>query len=98
MNVGNVRGVGGVDPTPNRPETTKQPATANKTGHHADQASISTESKEAFAVVRALTERVKQEPEVRQDRVDEARQRLESGELDTAEAFRATAERLLDEI
>ena len=98
MNVGNIRGAGGVDPTPNRPENAKRPATAGKTSHHADQASISTESKEAFAVVRALTERVKAEPEIRQDRVDEARQRLESGVLDSAEAFRATAERLLDEI
>ena len=39
--------------------------------------------------------RVRSEPDLRQDRVDAAREKLQSGELDSRAVFNETAERLL---
>jgi hypothetical protein len=95
MNVGHVKGPGGVDPTPQRSPGAKSAGTSAGSGRVADQASISVASREALAVAEELTHRVQQEPVDRQGRVDAARERLERGELDSVEARRGAAERLL---
>ncbi len=90
MNVGHVEGAGGVEPTP-RPDEKTRSSAAREARDTADEAHISDVSKEALK----LENRVRNEPDSRQDRVDAARARLESGELDSPAAFNETAERLL---
>lgn len=91
MNVGHVKGPGGVEPNagPREPARTEDALAAR--GSHADEASISKASQQALELER----RVRNESGVRQEKIDAARARLESGELDRPEVYEATARRIL---
>jgi hypothetical protein len=66
-----------------------------KTPHVTDQASISPDGREHLAAIEALSEKLKHEDGGREERVREAGERLQNGELDNHETYRAVAERIL---
>ncbi len=61
-----------------------------------DQASISDDGRESLAVVEAMSEELKQDEPGREERVREVREKLQRGELDQPEVFRAVAEAILN--
>lgn len=91
MDVGHVKGPGGVEPNAGRPELVRTDDTPAARESHADEASISKASQQALELER----RVKSESGVRQEKVDAAHERLESGELDRPEVYEETARRIL---
>ena len=94
MNVGHVKGSGGVEPTPNRSEQVRKQAEAPvRTDGASDQASISKASQEAFR----LEQRARAEEPARRELVEAARERLESGAYESHEVIEGTAKRLLGE-
>ncbi len=94
MDVGQIKGHGGLDQGPKHGESVRHDVLV-PVRRAADHAVISSESKDALIQATDRTDRAKLAPEVRHDRVAEAKQRLESGALDSPEILRATAERIL---
>ncbi len=95
MDVGQI-GPGGVNRNSGRPQKVdpeKTPAQAPKV---ADQASISSDGRDYLAAVEALSKELKHEDDGREARVQEVRKKLQNGELDNQETYRAVAEAILD--
>ncbi len=94
MEIGNIQGKGGLD----RPDRTQPPqpgSAADPAGVPQDSAQISSAGRDASATVEALSERARQQDAESEERIAAAEARLESGQLDTPQTFRAVAERLL---
>ena len=108
MDIGNVKGAGGVDRGTNRPHRTDKvdvngthPTPADKAHGdqaHGDQASISDDSRDLMAVVNELSESLRNEPPTRQERMSAALERLEAGAYDTPEVHEQTARRVLEDL
>ncbi len=62
----------------------------------ADRVEVSDTAREAQALQDRLVDGVRNQPDVRQDKVAQARARMESGELDSPEARQAIADKLLE--
>ncbi len=62
----------------------------------ADRVEVSNTAREAQALQDRLVDGVRNQPDVRQDKVAQARARMESGELDSPEARQAIADKLLE--
>ena len=96
MDVGHV-GPGGI----NRNSGRHQKVDPGKSGAEGrdqvtDQASISDDSRESLAVVEAMSEELKQDDPIREERVREVREKLQRGELEQPKVFRAVADAILD--
>jgi anti-sigma28 factor (negative regulator of flagellin synthesis) len=66
-----------------------------------DSASLSSEAREAgasAAALRVLAQRVEAQPEVRQDRIEATRQRVESGYYNSEEFASNLADRLISDL
>ena len=94
-------------PAPEGPERTQRAeererseAAKSRTGGTtaADSIEISSGARETQELQGRLVDAARDVPDVRQDRVAEARARLESGELDSENARRVIADRLLDQM
>lgn len=97
MDIGNVKGNGGIDRTSDRPARTEgKRAQAPMPSRQQDEAAISERARETAKSVSALAQRAQQEDPERRAVVEAARQKLQSGQLDTVAAHKETAQRLLD--
>lgn len=98
MNVGHVKGAGGIEPTPNRGDKAVKGDNAElgRSGERSDEAQISSASRDTLKAVEALSQRA-QGQEDRVEKVDAARARLESGALDRPEVYEQTAKALLED-
>lgn len=87
MDVGHVKGPGGVDPTRNQPERSRTAADSSREA--GDQAQVSKAAQRALELEQGI------QSDSRAEKVDAARQRLVSGELDQSEVYRTVADRIL---
>lgn len=97
MNIGNVKGNGGIDRSSDRPSRTeggRAPAPAPKV--HQDEAEISTGGRETAKAVEELAQRARRDEPERAAKVEAARQRLQKGELDSVAVHKEVARQLLD--
>lgn len=90
-----VRGIGGVpEPAPNRPTDVRDRKRAEEKDLPAqDGVKISPEAKQAAEAAR-LREIARQEPDIRADRVDAAKQQLERGNYRRADVVAKVAEKI----
>ena len=96
--------IGGL-PTPQRPEDAARAeaerrrarAAQGTAAPAADGVAISPEARRAAEALR-FAEFARAEPDVRPDRVEAARERLDRGELDRPEVVRRAVQRLLEDI
>lgn len=95
MDVGQV-GPGGVNRNAGRPQKVDAEKTAAQTPQVSDQASISADGREYLAAVEALTKELEHQDDGREKRVAEVQEKLQNGELDDQEVYRAVAEAILD--
>ena len=96
MDVGHV-GPGGINRSSGRHQKVDpSKSVAEGRDQVTDQASISDDSRESLAVVEAMSEELKQDDPIREERVREVRGKLERGELEQPEVFRAVADAILD--
>lgn len=97
MNIGNVKGNGGIDRSSDRPARTdgKRAQAPVRQAQH-DEAEISTRGREAAKSVEALAQRAAQDEPERAAKVEAARQKLQSGDLDTVAVQKDVAQQLLD--
>jgi hypothetical protein len=95
MNVGQV-GPGGVNRNAGRPEKPDPQKTPAEALPVADKASISSDGRDYLASVEALTRKLKHQDDGREQRVREVSEKLQSGELDNEQVYRAVAEAILD--
>jgi hypothetical protein len=95
MDVGHV-GPGGAGRNAGRPERVDPQTTPAEAKHRADRASISSEGRDYLASVEALTKELKHQDDGREQRVQEVREKLHTGELDDEQVYRAVAEAILD--
>ena len=95
MDVGQI-GPGGVNRNSGRPQNVDPQKPSAQAPHVTDQASISPGGREYLAAIDALSEKLKHEDGGREARVREVREKLQSGELDNQETYRAVAEAILD--
>ena len=97
MNIGNVKGNGGIDRSSDRPSRTEgKPAQAPVRQMPQDEAAISPSGREAAKSVEALSRRARQDAPERQAMVEAARQRLQDGTLGTVAVHKQVAQQLLD--
>ena len=97
MMVEDISGVGGVSrPIDNR-STTSRRKEETESVRREDGVEISPEARRAAEVSR-LVETAKSLPDVREDRVEQARDSIESGRHHDEEVVRQTAERLIDDL
>lgn len=95
MNIGNVKGNGGIERGAER--TVKlQPQRADDSRAPRDVAAISAGGQRAAASAERLAQRAKAEDPARVALVEAARLRLQSGELDDMAVLRATAQKVMD--
>jgi len=66
-----------------------------KSDRHGDSATISDESRVRMDAVKDYTDRLMQPDRARQQKLDEVRARLDAGDLDRADVFRAAAHAIL---
>ena len=81
---------------PPRPVWVDPQKTPTEAQHRADRASISSEGRDYLASVDALTKELKHQDDGREQRVQEVREKLHTGELDDDQVYRAVAEAILD--
>jgi len=97
MMVDEISGVGGVPrPIDNRPAASRRQEEAESVRRE-DGVEISPEARRAAEVSR-LVQTAKSLPDVREDRVERARDNIESGRHHDEEVVRQTAERLIDDL
>lgn len=97
MMVEDISGVGGVSrPIDNRPTTSRRKEEAESVRRE-DGVQISPEARRAAEVSR-LVETARSLPDVREDRVEQARDNIESDRHHDEEVVRQTAERLIDDL
>ena len=96
MDVGHV-GPGGINRNSGRHQKVDSgKSVAESRDSVTDQASISSDGRESLAVVEAMSQELKQDEPGREERVREVREKLQRGELDQPEVFRAVAEAILN--
>jgi len=94
--MGGIQGINGLPPTPERPSDTRERNNRNDATETSsrDGVNISPEAREASEVVRA-TRLAGDEPEIRQERVEQARAALENGDFQLENRVQQVAARLL---
>ena len=70
---------------------------ARRSNETADTVEVSAQGRDVQAMQDRLTDAARNTPDVRQDRVAAAREKLRSGEYDTEEVKHAIADRLLEQ-
>ena len=95
MDVGKIDGVN--EPSLNQPRQEDQRRRRTGEARHADKVNISPEAQKAAEVAR-LVSLVKQIPEVRDDKVTEAAERIQSQKPGDEEVNRTIARRLLEDL
>ena len=99
MDVNIINGNGGVDHNPKQKATAGTDMVRGERAYElprADSASISSTGKDLLAKAEALTARLRQSDGGRAEIVDQARQRLENGELQRPDVFDVVARSLLN--
>ena len=97
MDVGNVRGPGGVDRNADRHQKLEGRDAPQSRGSVADLTSISDAARGFLAAVETLSEEAKQPDPAREEHVREVQQRLQRGELDQVEIYREAAGAILSQ-
>ena len=95
MDVGKIGGVN--EPSPNRPRQEDQRRRGAEETRGADKVNISPEARKAAEIAR-LVSLAKEIPEVRDDKVAQAVERLESQKPDDEQVNRTVAQRLLEDL
>ena len=96
MDVGHI-GPGGINRNSGRHQKVDSGKSVAETRESVtDQASISSDGRESLAVVEAMSEELKLDDPGREERVREVREKLQRGELDKPEIFRAVAEAIFN--
>lgn len=97
MNIGNVKGNGGIDRSSDRPARAQgKAADAPVRKAQQDEAEISTRGRDTAKSIDTLAQRAQQDEPERGAKVEAARQKLQDGELHTVAAHKDVAARLLD--
>ncbi|MCL4218246.1 MAG: flagellar biosynthesis anti-sigma factor FlgM [Candidatus Hydrogenedentes bacterium] len=92
-----IKGIGGVpEPQPERPANVRERdrRDVRTETSERDDVNISSEAQEAASTAR-LVQVARQEPDIRADRVAEARQRIDNGEYKDLNVVREVAKRIL---
>lgn len=95
MNIGNVKGNGGIERGSERIVRLQPQRVAGQPAAHRDEAAISAAGQRSAAAVEGLVNRARQEPSDRADLVAAAKVRLDQGEHGI-EALREIAKAVLD--
>lgn len=91
--MGGIQGINGLPPTPDRPNDTRD-RVERPEGRTTDDVSLSSEAQGAVEGARVI-QSAESEPEIRQDRVDQARLAIENGEHQLEDRLSEVARRLL---
>ena len=100
MDVRGIHGNRSIDPPPDsgsRPTRGSKTRDAAVVSSRQDSVAISDTGRETLAAVDQLTERARRDDPTRQERVEAAKRRLASGELDSVATLRDTARKMLGE-
>ncbi len=97
MDVGNIKGSGRIERSPDRAQRTDRAREQRSEGTTAqDSATISSSGRETLQAVESLSEKLKEDPPERDQLVADAKARLESGALDHHDVYRKVASSLLE--
>ena len=97
MDVGHVKGSGGVGRNPDRSDKVDRGKVAGQGDDHlGDRTSISDDGREFLSAVDEMSEQLKKGDPRREERLLEVSQKLQRGELDQPKIFRAVADAMFE--